>query len=257
MLGAIVGDVIGSPFEFSRIKSTEFRLFDRNAQCTDDSVLTVATADVLLNAGDYREAYQAYFRRHPNAGYGGRFVGWARQQEILPYNSWGNGSAMRVSPVGWACDSLDQVLTEAEKSASVTHDHPEGIRGAQVTAAAVFLARTEKNRDHIREFAARMYPMDFTLDELRPIYSFDVSCRGTVPVAVMAFLESTDFEHAVRLAVSMGGDADTLACITGGIAHAFYGGVPKHLLDPVMDIYLSPEMVEVAVSFCERFGVPA
>lgn len=257
MLGAIVGDVIGSPFEFSGIKSAQFRLFDRDARCTDDSVLTVATADVLLNAGDYREAYQGYYRRHPNAGYGGRFVAWAAQQDILPYNSWGNGSAMRVSPVGWAFDSLDEVLAEAEKSARVTHDHPEGILGAQVTAGAVFLARTEKSRDRIRELAARIYPMDFTLDGLRPVYRFDVSCRGTVPVAVMAFLESTDFEHAVRLAVSMGGDADTLACITGGIAHAFYGEVPRHLLEPVMDIYLSPEMVEVALAFCERFRVPA
>lgn len=258
MLGAIVGDVIGSPFEFNNSKYTDFRLFDRGSCCRDDSVLTVATADVLMRGRGYAEAYQEYFHRFPNAGYGGSFVVWANRRETKPYNSWGNGSAMRVSPVGWARNSLAEVLDEAEKSASVTHDHPEGIRGAQATAGCVFLARSGKSRDEIRQFICDGcgYALDKSLDEIRPNYSFKVSCQGTVPVAVQAFLESTDFENAIRLAVSVGGDSDTIACITGAIAHGFYGSVPSHLLDPVLKIYMSPDLVETSLAFCERFNVP-
>src|SRR5579862_1833898 len=191
MLGAIVGDVIGSPYEFSNLKATDFRLFGQGAQCTDDSVLTVATADAISGDGDYRRAYQDYFRRFPNAGYGGMFVSWANRRESRPYNSWGNGSAMRASPVGWARDALEEVLDEAERSASVTHDHPDGILGAQAAAACVFLARTEHNKDRIRQFVCDgcKYSLDKSLDEIRPNYKFDVSCKGTVPVAVQAFLE--------------------------------------------------------------------
>src|SRR3954471_2822592 len=152
MLGAIVGDVIGSPFEQYNVKSTHFRLFDRGAQCTDDSVLTVATADSLMNDRDYATTYQDYFHRFPNAGYGGQFVVWANRRERRPYHSWGNGSAMRVSPVGWARDTFDAVLDEAERTACVTHDPPDGIKGAQAVAACVFLARTEHSRQRIREF---------------------------------------------------------------------------------------------------------
>jgi ADP-ribosylglycohydrolase len=258
MLGAIVGDVIGSPFEQHNVKSTQFRLFDRGAQCTDDSVLTVATADALLRDGDYARAYQDYFHRFPNAGYGGNFVVWANRRERRPYNSWGNGSAMRVSPVGWARDTLDDVLDEAERTAVVTHDHPDGVTGAQAVAGCVFLARTDRNRGRMREFVhdGCRYPLDRTLDEIRPGYAFDASCKGTVPVAVQAFLESKDFESAIRLAVSAGGDSDTIACIAGAIAHAFYGGVPKHLLEPVLEIYMSPDLVEVSLAFCDRYGVP-
>jgi len=258
MLGAIVGDVIGSPFEHCNIKSTSFRFYDRGAQCTDDSILTVATADVLLNGGDYAKTYQDYFHRFPNGGYGGSFVVWANRRETKPYNSWGNGAAMRSSPVGWAFDSLDEVLAEARRTAIVTHDHPEGIKGAQTTAACVFLARTRHNRDVIRDFITDQcgYPLGRTIDEIRPSYEFDVSCKGTVPVAVQAFLESTDFESAIRLAISVGGDSDTIACIAGAIAHAFYGGIPEHLLEPVINIYMSPEMADLSLTFCERFGVP-
>ena len=258
MFGAIVGDVIGSPYEQHNVKSTRFRLFDRGAQCTDDSVLTVATADALLHDGDYARAYQDYFHRFPNAGYGGNFVVWANRRERRPYNSWGNGSAMRVSPVGWARDTLDDVLDEAERTAVVTHDHPDGVMGAQAVAGCVFFARTERTRGRIREFVRDgcRYPLDRTLDEIRPAYEFDASCKGTVPVAVQAFLESTDFESAIRLAVSAGGDSDTIACIAGAIAHAFYGGVPKHLLEPVLEVYMSPDLVDVSLAFCERFGVP-
>jgi ADP-ribosylglycohydrolase len=258
MLGAIVGDVIGSPFEWNNVKSTDFRLFDRGAQCTDDSILTVATADVLLNGGDYATTYQDYFHRFPNAGYGGRFVAWAARRETRPYNSWGNGSAMRAGPIGWARDTLDDVLDEAERSAAVTHDHPDGIKGAQAVAACVLLARTEHDRERIRAFVhdGCGYPLDRRLDEIRPSYEFDLSCKGTVPVAVQAFLESTDFENAVRLAVSVGGDSDTISSITGAIAHAFYGSVPHHLLEPVLEIYMSPDLADLSREFCKRFNVP-
>ena len=165
---------------------------------------------------------------------------------------------MRSSPVGWARDSLNDVLDEAERTAVVTHDHPDGVTGAQAVAACVFLARTERDRERIREFVhdGCRYPLDRTLDEIRPAYEFDASCKGTVPVAVQAFLESTDFESALRLAVSVGGDSDTIACIAGAIAHAYYGSIPKHLVEPVIDIYMSPDLVEVALAFCERFNVP-
>lgn len=258
MLGAIVGDVIGSPFEHYNTKSTEFRFFDRDTQCTDDSILTVATADALMNGCDYATAYQDYFHRYPNAGYGGNFVVWANRRLTQPYNSWGNGSAMRSSPVGWARDTLDEVLDEAERSASVTHNHPDGVLGAQAVAACVFLARTGHGREEIRTFVhdGCNYRLDRALDEIRPTYEFDASCRGTVPVAVQAFLESTDFEDAIRLAVSIGGDSDTIACIAGAIAHAFYGAIPKPLLDPVMQIYMSPDLVDVTTEFCKRFHVP-
>ena len=258
MLGAIIGDVIGSPFEHCNVKTTSFRLFDRGAQCTDDSILSVATADALLNQRDYASTYQDYFHRFPNAGYGGSFVVWANRRQSQPYNSWGNGSAMRVSPVGWAKNTLDDVLDEAERTAIVTHDHPEGIKGAQAVAACVFLARTKHSRDRIRQFVHEgcHYHLNRSLDQIRPTYEFDVSCQGTVPVAVQAFLESTDFETAIRLAISVGGDSDTIACIAGAIAHAFYGGVPKHLMDPVLNIYMSPDLADVAKTFCERFSVP-
>jgi ADP-ribosylglycohydrolase len=258
MLGAIVGDVIGSPFEHANVKFVDFRLFGVGTQCTDDTVLTVATADALMGDGDYRRAYQDYFHRHPRAGYGSRFVTWANRREAGPYNSWGNGSAMRVSPVGWARDTLDAVLDEAERSAVVTHDHPDGVLGAQAVAACVFLARTDPDKHRIRAFVRDGcgYPLDRPLDDIRPAYEFDVSCRGTVPVAVQAFLESTDFESAVRLAVSVGGDSDTIACIAGAIAHAFYGPIPPHLLRPVTDTYLAPDLADVTLAFCERFGAP-
>jgi ADP-ribosylglycohydrolase len=184
-------------------------------------------------------------------------VVWANRRGSQPYNSWGNGSAMRVSPVGWAHNSFKKVLAEAERSARVTHDHPEGILGAQAVAACVFLARTEHDRDRVRAFVEDGcgYPLERTIDQIRPDYSYDATCRGTVPVAVQAFLESTDFEHAIRLAVSVGGDSDTIASITGAIAHAFYGELPKHLLDPVTNVYMSPDLLEVSLEFCRRFDV--
>lgn len=233
MLGAIAGDIIGSVYEGKRRwlveRSADFRpLFAARACCTDDTVLTVAVADWVLHGGDLAVLLKDYYRRYPGAGFGGDFRRWAASEESGPYGSWGNGSAMRVGPVAWACDTAAEVLHRAEESARVTHDHPEGIKGAQATALATFLARSGAAKWEIRDEVERRFGYDLSarLDDIRPSFAFDSSCRGTVPPAIVAFLESADYEHAVRLAVSLGGDCDTLACIAGGIAAAAYGGVP-------------------------------
>ena len=254
MLGAITGDVIGSVYEHDNYRGMDFPLFGPYSTFTDDSVLTVATAEVLLNKGDYTEAYRRFGRRYPDAGYGGMFNNWLHQQDSQPYDSFGNGSAMRVAPVGWAFKTLDEVLAEAERSAKVTHNHPEGIKGAQVTAAAVFAARTGTSREKIRELVEKLsdYDLDRTVDGIRKSYRFDVTCQGTVPEAVIVFLESTDFEDAIRKAISLGGDSDTLACITGGIAEAFYGGVPVSITTTILD-RLNPHLRQTVKEFDQRF----
>ena len=231
MFGAIVGDVIGSVHEHVRTQSTDFPLFTPRSRFTDDTVLTIATAEALLTDGDYATAYRRWGRRYPDAGYGGTFRQWLRRDDAGPYNSWGNGSAMRVSPVALALDSVDEVLAEAERSAAVTHDHPEGIKGAQAAALAVLLARTGVAKQDIRaEVAARYgYDLGRTIEQIRPGYSFDVSCQGSVPEAIVAFLDTADLEGAVRAAISLGGDADTQAAIAGAAAAAFDGGVPEAL----------------------------
>jgi len=229
MLGAITGDIVGSVYEFDNINTTDFPLF-KPGRCffTDDSVLTVALADAILYGKNYAATMKAYFRRYPDAGYGFRFFEWACNDESLAYNSWGNGAAMRISPVGYAYNTLEEVLQKALEYTEVTHNHPEGIKGAQATAAAIFLARTSYSKAQIRDYVVATfgYNLSRSCDEIRPSYKFDESCQGTVPEAMAAFLDSTSFEHAIRLAISLGGDSDTLACITGGIAQAFYGGVP-------------------------------
>ena len=236
MLGAIAGDIVGSVYEgrqaWRRDRTPHFQpLFDPRARFTDDTVLTVAVAESILTSGDLTDLLKEYARAYPGAGYGGTFVRWAMSDSREPYNSWGNGSAMRVSPVGFAHDTLDEVLLRARWTAEVTHNHPEGVKGAQATAAAVFLARTGSSKDEIRDFVSGKfdYFLDERLDDLRPTYTFDVSCQGSVPQSILAFLEATDYESAVRLAVSLGGDTDTMACIAGGIAQAFYGGVPDEI----------------------------
>jgi len=251
MLGAITGDIIGSVFEWDNHKSTEFPLFGKRCTFTDDSVLTIAVADAILNKRDYADALRDWARRYPDRGYGGNFGVWAFQkQDTQPYNSWGNGSAMRVSPVGFAYDTLEETLAEAQRSADVTHNHPEGIKGAQSTAAAIFLARQKKSKEEIKGYIAGKfgYDLEQTLDEIRPGYNFDVSCMGTMPVALLAFLESNDFEHAIRLAVSVGGDTDTICCITGGIAEAFYGGVPQEIAKETM-VRLPEDMLDIIDNF--------
>ena len=252
MIGAIAGDIIGSVYEKNNIKTKEFPLFSPDCCFTDDTVLTVAVADILLNGGNYTEQLKNYCRRYKNAGYGMNFRNWALSSQTKPYNSWGNGSAMRVSPIGFVFNDLNSVLLEAKRSAEVTHNHPEGIKGAQATATAIFLARTKKDKKKIKSYIETTfgYDLSFSLARIRPNYQFNVSCQGSVPQAIVAFLESTDFEDAIRNAISIGGDSDTIACITGGIAHAFYGGVPKAIAQRTLDLLDEPlrQMTEAFMS---------
>lgn len=255
MLGVIVGDVIGSVYEDRWTKSTDFPLFHLHSRFTDDTVLTVATAHALVAGVPYDRAYRDFGRRYPNAGYGAAFRRWLHDPEPRPYNSWGNGAAMRVAPVGLAFRTAESVLRQAEQSAAVTHDHPEGIKGAQATALAVFLARTGASKEAIRtELATRFgYDLQRTVEQIRPQYTFDVSCQGSVPEAVIAFLDSDSFEGAIRLAISLGGDSDTQAAIAGGIAHAFHGAVPAEIADWVLR-KLPAEFVEILDTFTRVYG---
>ena len=255
MLGAIAGDIIGSVHEGAGTKTKDFPLFVRDSIFTDDTVLTVAVAECLLGRANYVDAFHDYFHAYPHAGFGGTFFRWAAHREREPYNSWGNGSAMRVSPAPYAHDTLDAVLEEAKRSAEVTHNHEHGVRGAQATAAAIFLARTSHSKDQIRQYTTEKfgYALDQTLDEIRPNYGFDVSCQGSVPQSILAFLESNSYEDAIRNAISLGGDADTMACIAGGIAEAFYGGVPEPIKTKVLGL-LDDRLRGVVEKFGERFG---
>lgn len=255
MLGAVAGDIIGSVYEGHPIKTMDFALFAPASRFTDDTVLTVAAAFSILENRSYADCFRTFALLYPDAGYGDRFLKWALDPGSRPYNSWGNGSAMRVSPVGFAFDSIEKVLSEAKKSAEVTHDHPEGIKGAKACALSVYLARTGAEKSEIRkEISGRFgYDLNRTLDRIRPSYGFDISCRGTVPEAIIAFLESTGYEDAVRKAVSLGGDSDTLACITGGIAQAFYGAVPQHIAGKVRQ-YLPEEFLAVIDRFDAACG---
>ncbi len=232
MLGAIAGDIIGSAFEWNRTKLYHFGLFTPASTFTDDTVLTVAVADCILHGKDYATTFREYGRRYPHAGWGGMFFQWLFNDDAGPYNSFGNGSAMRVSPVGFAFDTVEEVLAQATRSAEVSHNHPEGIRGARAIASCIFLARQGESKDEIRRFVETEfgYHLSRTLEAIRPSYRFDETCQGSVPEAIIAFLESTDYEDAVRKAVSLGGDADTLACMTGGIAQAYYKVIPDTII---------------------------
>ena len=254
MLGAIAGDLIGSVHEFIGTKTKDFPLVDPKCFITDDSILTIALADALLNDLDYAVTLKLYYRRYPDAGYGGAFHSWALSDSWEPYNSWGNGAAMRVSPAAYVASSLDEALALAEQSAVVTHNHPEGIRGAQATAAAIFLARTGHDKCEIKQYveASSGYDLQKTIDEIRPTYLFNESCQETVPQAITAFLEATDFEDAIRNAISLGGDADTLACIAGSIAEPYFGGVPEDLREAVL-LRLDDELLAVVTAFQQRW----
>ncbi|MBB3230118.1 ADP-ribosylglycohydrolase family protein [Halomonas stenophila] len=258
MLGAIAGDIIGSVHEGAGTKTRDFPLFVAGSTFTDDSVLTVAVADALLHGGDYVDLFHDYFHRYPDAGFGGHFRGWAARRDREPYNSWGNGSAMRVSPVGFAARSLDEALAEARRSAAVTHDHPEGIRGAQAIAAAIYLAREGGDKAEIKARLEALfgYRLGKSLADIRPGYRFDVSCQGSVPPSIIAFLESEDVESAIRNAISLGGDADTMVCMAGGIAEAYYGGLPEDLKEETL-ARLDPPLREVVERFRARHGVSA
>jgi ADP-ribosylglycohydrolase len=256
MLGAIIGDIIGSVYEVIDIKTTDFPLFSERSTFTDDTVLTVAIADSILNDIPYEINLKKYFKMFPYAGYGGTFRAWAASESMDPYNSWGNGSAMRVSPVGFAFDTLDEVLSESRRSAAVTHNHPEGIKGAQSVASAIFLARNNKSKDQIKQFIEERFKYDLgePLDEIRRYYTFDVSCQGSVPQAIIAFLESSDFEDAIRKAISIGGDSDTIACITGGIAQAYYREIPEFIQRGITEI-LDERLMEVVTLFLQRYEI--
>ena len=256
MLGAIAGDIIGSVHEFAETKTTDFPLFSPVSTFTDDTVLTVAVAKAILRGLDYAVALKEVGRKYPNAGYGAAFGGWLRSARMEPYGSYGNGSAMRVSPVGLAFDSMETTLAHAARSAAVTHNHPEGIKGAQATALAIFLARTGESKMTIRRTLADRfgYDLDRSLEYIRPHYRFNETCQHTVPEAIIAFLESTDYEDAVRKAISLGGDADTLACITGGIAQAFYQRIPSVIVSTVRS-KLPADLLEIVDEFTATYNV--
>ncbi len=270
MLGAIIGDIVGSRFEFDDRKSKDFALFGNDGltavpcEYTGDSVMTVAVADALLER-EPRESDEAFQKRlvekmhyhgrkRMNAGYGTLLYRWLRDGSTEPYNSFGNDSAMRVAPVGWAADSLEEAEHIARLTAEVTHDHPEGVRGAQAVAAAIWMARSGRSKEEIRAYMERKYYPDAfrrRLDEIRPEYAFDASCQSTVPAALEAFYEAESFEDALRNAVSLGGDSDTLAAITGAVAEA-YCGIPDPIRREAM-AFLDDEMRRIAVRFAERY----
>lgn len=254
IIGAVIGDVIGSVFEWNNIKTTDFDLFNQECVFTDDTVLTIAVADCILNKKDFAKTIWEYGRKYFGRGYGGSFRNWLQEDNLKPYGSFGNGSAMRASAVGFAFNDIETVMEVAKQSAEVTHNHPEGIKGAQATATAIFLARQGKSKQEIKDYITQTfdYNLDFTLDEMRPTYKFDVTCQGSVPQAIVAFLESSDFENAIRLAISIGGDSDTIACITGGIASAFYKQIPTEIMDFVVD-KLPNEYIEIMNKFDEHF----
>ena len=256
MLGAVVGDIIGSVHEPAGTKTKDFSLFVPRSTFTDDSVLTVAVAEWILSGRDLVDLLHAFFERFPGRGYGGMFLDWAYDRRREPYNSFGNGAAMRVSPVGFAFETLEEVLAWSARSAAVTHNHPEGIRGAQATAAAIYFARRGHDKDQIRSTLESQsgYDLSATLDQIRPTYRFDETCQKTVPQALIAFFESTSYEDAIRNAISLGGDADTLACITGGIAEAYYGSVPPDLVERAKAI-LHKDLLTVVDRFRGRFGL--
>ncbi len=260
MYGALLGDIIGSVYEFDRSpKQKKFPLFLANSTFTDDSVMTIAVADALMKADVHPteeevkslviRSMKRWGRAYPDAGYGGGFYRWLFTNTTDPYNSWGNGSAMRTSPVGWLYETMEETLQIAKWAAEVTHNHPEGIKGAQATAASIFLARNGSSKETIRDFITKTFGYDLsrTCDEIRPTYRHVESCQKTVPEAIIAFLEGNDFEDVIRNGVSLGGDSDTLTCIAGGIAEAFFG-VPDSLKEECRK-RIAAEMLAVVKKF--------
>lgn len=263
MLGAIIGDIIGSVYEWENVKSEDFALFSRFSRITDDTVTTVAVADAILtklsgNIPDNKRIYaiklKEYGRKYPNSGYGHNFERWLLSDSMRPYQSYGNGSAMRVSPVGFAFVTLDKVLKEAKQSAEVTHNSKEGIKGAQAVASAIFLARTGEPKETIKRYIENRfgYNLSTCLDKIRKTYQFDVTCQGSVPQAITAFLESKDYEDTIRKAISIGGDSDTIACIAGGIAEAFYKEIPAGIISKAK-LILDCGLKEIIDNFYQKY----
>jgi ADP-ribosylglycohydrolase len=254
LLGAVAGDVIGSIREWHAVDSYDFELFTPGSKFTDDSVVTVAVADAFLNHKDMTQTILQYGRDYPHRGYGGMFSSWLGAKEQNPYNSFGNGSAMRASAAGWVGEGNETVLDAAKRSAEVTHNHPEGIKGAQSVALAILMARKGNSKDAIRDEIEKRFGYDLqrSLAEIRLGYQWNETCQGSVPESIIAFLESTDFESAVRNAIWLGGDADTMAAIAGPIAEAFYGGVPDEIAEKVIKI-LDPRMIVVLEEFGKKY----
>jgi ADP-ribosylglycohydrolase len=256
MLGAIAGDIIGSVYEFHPIKRMTFPLFSAGSAWTDDTVLTMAVAQTLLTGRPYEETLRAFALAHPDAGFGGMFARWFTTPGSGPYNSFGNGSAMRVSPVGWAFDTLEETLAEVERSAAVTHNHPEGIKGAQATAAAIFLARQGSSQTGIRDALEQRFGYDLhrSYEEIQPPCTFDETCQRSVPEALICALTGTSFEDTIRCAVALGGDADTQAAIAGAVAEALYGGVPQEIATEVR-ARLTPQFTRILDAFQEEYHI--
>ena len=257
IIGAIAGDIIGSVYEHNVIKTKDFELFNSRSQFTDDTVMTLAIAKWLCADKDSKDVLirnLKYFGNlYPNAGYGGRFMKWLAQESPEPYGSWGNGSAMRVSPCAWVADSLEEAQDLARTSAIVTHDHPEGVKGALATCDAIYLARVGASKDEIRDHIEVRYDYDlsFTVDEIRPDYKFEISCQRSVPESIVCFLDARDYEDTIRNAISLGGDADTLAAIAGSIASAYWD-VSKNIA--YKSIYrLDYTLLNVFIDFEEKF----
>ncbi len=266
LYGAIIGDIVGSKYEFNNIKSKDFPFFSEGCSYTDDTIMTIAVANALQNSWDKKEEFTSCLINemktlgrkypYPQGGYGGRFAGWLQNDNSQPYNSFGNGSAMRVSACAIYAVELDEALELAEISAAVTHNHPEGIKGAQAVASAIFLAKQKKTKTEIREYIEKnFYPLSETIEDIRRYYTFDETCQGTVPQAIVAFLESSSFEDAIRNAVSIGGDTDTVAAITGSIAWAFYLDIYADTHDEIIlrsNEYLPQEFIDAIILFGKK-----
>jgi ADP-ribosylglycohydrolase len=253
MIGAIIGDIVGSRFEFDNCLHTEFELFTGESTFTDDSICTIAVADAILRQVPFQEALRHWCKLypHPKGGYGASFAKWLHSDYPKPYNSFGNGSAMRVSPCAWASDDPNVVQDYAQQSAICTHNHPEGVKGATAVALCILHARTGYSKEELKQFMYQHYPVDLSCDGIRENNAFDETCQITVPQAFTCFYESTDFVHALRLAVSIGGDSDTIAAITGSIAHAFYG-IPDDVKNHAMAL-LPTDLIDVIEKFSNRY----
>ncbi len=252
MIGAIIGDIVGSRFELNNNKSKDFQFFTKDNSLTDDSILTLAVSKAIMECNDYKEDLKSktiyylkdFARKYPTAGYGYRFFNWANSEDLLPYNSFGNGSAMRISPIAAIAKSKDEVIYFSDIVSSVTHNHPEGIKGARAVALAIYLAKIGKSKDEIKsEIEKDYYDLNFSIEDIRYNYRFSSKCQDTVPHAIVAFLESENFEDAIRLAISLGGDSDTIAAITGSIAECYYN-VPKWMKDKALS-YLDPFLLNI------------
>ncbi|AEF83372.1 ADP-ribosylglycohydrolase family protein [Leadbettera azotonutricia] len=260
MYGSIIGDICGSIYEWNNHvtdRPHEIELINQKCYYTDDTILTLAIANAVLSNYHYQDSLLIWTKKYPNCGYGGKFRNWFNQNSPKPYNSYGNGSAMRVGSIGWCFDTLEETLTEARKSAQITHNHKEGMKGAMAIASAIYLARNGKTKNEIKEYIEGefKYKLGKDLSKLRKTYRFGGklnTCQGTVPEAIMAFLESTDFENSIQIAISLGGDSDTLACITGSIAEAFYKNIPLPFIDFV-NSKLEDDMKELLRKFYEKY----